>query len=195
MKKIIISAIVVLTAMISFAQAQESVDSSTHLTFKGIPIDGKLNEFVLKMKKNGFTHIDTEDGIAMLKGDFALYKNCIIGIATLRQKDLVSKITVIFPKRDTWSSLSDDYFTLKELLTEKYGEPSDYIEKFQSDLQPRDDNDKMYEVIMNRCKYYTTYETEKGSIQLSIEHDGVVMLAYYDKINRNIIRAKAIDDL
>ena len=55
------------------------------------------------MKQNGFTHIGTEDGVAMLKGDFASYKNCIVGVATLKQKDLVSKITVIFPECDTWS--------------------------------------------------------------------------------------------
>ncbi len=57
----------------------------------------------------------------------------------------------------------------------------------------------MYEIKFDRCKYYTTYETEKGSIQLSIEHEGVmrcfVMLAYYDKVNSDIIKAKAIDDL
>ena len=55
------------------------------------------------------------------------------------------------------------------------------------------------EVKFDKCKYYTIYETEKGSIQLSIEHDGViscfVMLSYYDKINSDIIKAKAIDDL
>ena len=84
------------------------------------------------------------------------------------------------------------------MLTEKYGEPSDCVEKFDG-YEPSDDNSKMYEVKLDKCKYYTTFETEKGSIQLSIEHDGViscyVMLAYYDKINGEIIRAKAIDEL
>jgi hypothetical protein len=57
----------------------------------------------------------------------------------------------------------------------------------------------LHEVRFDRCKYYTTYEAEKGSIVLSIEHDGVtscyVLLEYYDKINGDIIKAKAIDDL
>lgn len=199
MNKLIILAIFLVSAMISVAQSQVSTDSDAHLTFKGVPIDGTLSEYVSKMEKNGFTHIGTEDGVAMLKGDFAAYKDCIVGVATLEQKDLVSRITVLFPEYDTWSPLSSNYFTLKEMLTEKYGEPSDCVEKFQTDFKPKDDNSKMHEVIMNRCKYYTTYETEKGSIQLSIEPDGVisgfVMLAYYDKINYGIIRAKAKDDL
>ena len=194
MKKIITSLILAFVAMSSFAQIQ----SSTHLTFKGVPIDGTLNEYVSKMKQTGFTHTATEDGVAMLTGDFAAYKNCIVGVATLKQKDLVSKITVIFPESDTWSLLSSNYFSLKEMLTEKYGKPSECVEKFQSNYGPDDDNSKMHEVIMNRCKYYTTYETEKGSIQLSIENNDMtsyVMLAYYDKINSEIIKAKARDDL
>jgi hypothetical protein len=194
MKKIITSLIVAFIAISSFAQIQ----SSSHLTFKGVPIDGTLNEYVSKMKQNGFTHISTEDGVAMLNGDFAAYKNCIVGVATLKQKDLVSKITVIFPESDTWSLLSSNYFSLKEMLTEKYGNPSDSVEKFDG-LEPRDDNSRMYQVKFDNCKYYTTYIMDKGKIQLSIEHDEVircfVMIAYFDKINSEIIKAKAIDDL
>lgn len=193
MKKIVTSLIVFLIAMSSLAQ------SSDHLTFKGVPIDGTLSEYVSKMKQNGFSYISTEDGVAMLTGDFAAYKNCIVGVATLKQKDLVSKITVLFPERDTWSSLSGNYFDLKEMLTQKYGEPSECVEKFDTYSKPRDDGDRMHAVKMDNCKYYTIYETDKGSIQLSIEHNSVfscyVVLSYYDKINSEIIRAKAIDDL
>ncbi len=191
MKKILTLLIAVLIAMSSLAQ------SSDHLTFKGVPIDGTLNEYVSKMKQNGFTPMSSEDGVAKLNGDFAAYKNCIIGVATLKQKDLVSKITVIFPECPTWSLLSSNYFSLKEMLTEKYGKPSECMEKFQS-YDTDDDNSKIFQVKMNRCKYYTTFETEKGSIQLSIENNNMachVMLAYYDKINSEIIKAKAIDDL
>lgn len=195
MKKIIFALIVALTTIVSFAQTQ----SSDHLMFKGVPIDGTLNEYVSKMKQNGFTLIETKDGVAILKGDFAAYKDCIIGVATLKQKDLVSKISVIFPECDTWSLLSRNYFNLKEMLTQKYGEASNCVEKFDTYSEPRDDGDRMHAVRMDNCKYYTTYETDKGSIQLSIEHDGVtrcfVMLSYYDKINSEIIKTKAIDDL
>jgi len=185
--------------IIATSFAQSKTDTTEHMTFKGVPIDGTLNEYVSKMKQSGFTLIGTEDGVAMLKGDFAAYKDCIIGVATLKQKDLVSKITVIFPESKTWSSLSSNYYNIKELLTEKYGEPSEIVEKFDTYSEPEDDNSKMHEVGMNNCKYYTTYEMEHGSIQLSIENDGFstsfVMLSYFDKINSEIIRQKAIDDL
>jgi hypothetical protein len=179
--------------MLTFAQTSE------HLSFKGVPIDGTLNEYVSKMRNSGFTLIKIKDGVAKLKGDFAAYKGCIIGITTIKGKDLVSKITVIFPERDTWSSLSSNYYNLKELLTEKYGEPFEAVEKFNTYSEPNDDDSKMHEVKMNNCKYYTTYKMENGSIRISIEIDrfltSFIMLSYFDKINREIIRQKAIDDL
>lgn len=207
MKTKILTLILLLTTMLTFAQ------TSRHLPFKGVPIDGTLNEYVSKMEKAGFTLIASEDGVetqngsflvtqqglAKLKGDFAAYKGCIIEVATLKQKDLVSKISVMFPGSSTWSPLSDNYYNIKELLTEKYGEPSEIVEKFDSYFEPEDDNSKMLLVRNNNCKYFTTFELESGSILLSIENNGfltgLVMLSYFDKINSQIIRQEAIDDL
>ena len=166
MKKIILSLTVMLMSLTTLAQTE-----SPHLSFKGVPIDGTLNEYVQKMKQKGFTYLGTEDGIALLKGDFAAYKGCTVGVATLKQKDLVSKITVIFPNCETWATLANNYFSLKEMLTEKYGEPVDVIEEFQGYSEPRDDNSRMHEVGMDRCKYITTFETTKGKIQLYIGHN------------------------
>jgi hypothetical protein len=121
MKHIIISISLVLTALLSPAQTKS--ETSDHLVFKGVPIDGTLSEYTLKMQNSGFTHIQTKDGIALLKGDFAAFKNCVIGVATQKQKDLVSKITVMFP----------------EQVTEKYGEPKESVEKFDVQFEPKDD--------------------------------------------------------
>lgn len=188
-----LTSIVALTTMLTFAQTSE------HLLFKGVPIDGTLNEFVSKMKETGFTHLGTKNGTAILSGDFAGYQDCSVVVSTLKQKDLVYKIGVLFPKQDTWSRLSANYFNLKQMLTEKYGEPSYIVEKFDGYSQPSDDNDKMYEVRRDRCKYYTIWQTEKGKIQLSIDHNDVsscfVKLAYFDKINSDIVKAYAKDDL
>lgn len=194
MKKFVFSLLLAVATLNSFSQT-----ISEHLTFKGVPIDGTLNEYVSKMKFAGFSYLRTEDGIALLSGDFATYKNCIVSIATLKQNDLVSNITVKFPARDTWAGLADNYFSLKEMLTEKYGEPSECIEEFQSKYEPKDDNSKMFFVKQNNCKYITTYSTAKGDIKLSIGHNDItscyVLLAYFDKINTKSVRAKAMDDL
>lgn len=194
MKKYFISLMVSLMSLTSYAQTE-----SPHMTFKGVPIDGTLNEYVQKMRQKGFDYLGTEDGIAILTGDFAAYKGCTIGVTTLKQKDLVSKITVIFPNCETWAALANNYFSLKEMLTEKYGKPADVVEEFQGYSEPRDDNSRMHEIKMDRCKYVTTFETPKGNIQLYIDHNSVmscyVMLSYFDKINGDVIRANAMDDL
>jgi hypothetical protein len=197
MKKTLTLLFLVLTISNSFAQTK--ADPAEHLTFKGVPLDGTLDEYVSKMKQNGFRHLSTEDGIAMLQGDFAGYKDCYVGVSTLKQKDLVYKIGVRFPNKDTWSTLSGNYFDLKNMLTEKYGKPSDVEEKFDTYSKPKDDGAKMYEVKFDRCKYYSIWQTEKGEIQLSIDHKSVlscfVKLAYFDKINSQTIKKQALDDL
>ena len=183
--------------MTGFAQVKQ--DTSRHLTFKGVPLDGTLDQYVLKMKQNGFKHLSTKDGTAMLQGDFAGYKGCYVGVSTLKQKDLVYKIGVLFPERETWSALSGNYFDLKQMLTEKYGNPSDVVEKFDTRVEPRDDDSRMHEVQFDRCKYYSVWTTNKGEIQLSIDHNSVtscfVKLAYFDKINGETIKKQALDDL
>ena len=195
MKKTI-SFFAIIFAFFSIAFAQEK--KSNHLTFKGVPLDGTLNEYVLKMKKSGFIQRATKEGLVILEGDFASYKNCTVGVSTLKSKDLVNKIVVLFPEQDSWSALSSNYFNLKELLSQKYGQPSDSREEFQSHT-PDNDGSKMTAVELGYCKYYSTYETENGTIQLSIDTKGYkncfVTLAYFDKINGEKIKQEALNDL
>ncbi len=173
--------------------------TSEHLVFKGVPLDGTLKEYVSKMVQDGFTNLGIEDGTAILRGEFAGYKDCNVGVSTLKQKDLVYKIAVIFPEKDTWTPLSGNYFDLKAMLTEKYSNPSEEVEKFDGYSSPRDDNSKMYEVKFDRCKYYSIWKTDKGEIQLSIHHESgircYITLLYSDKINSEIIKTKAKRDL
>lgn len=191
MKKIITLTIVMLCAIYSFAQE--------HLAFKGVPIDGTLSSYVAKMKAKGFTSLGTSDGVAALKGDFAAHKSCTILVATMQNKDLVSRIAVIFPDQDQWRFLYGDYSELKELLTIKYGEPIDCVEEFQGYSSPKTDSDKMTKVQLDECKYRTVFKASNGDIQLSIEHDGIlstfVRLLYIDKINNDSVRQDALDDL
>ena len=196
MKKIIatLSFLMILMSS-SFAQ------SSEHLKFKGVPIDGTLNEYVNKMKQAGFVLEETEDGVALLSGEFAGYSDCIVGVKTLQKLNLVHEIVVLFPSQDKWAGLNYDYERLKTMLTKKYGEPDECMEKFNSpSYRIEDDNDKMREVRMNNCKYYSTYNTDNGSISLTISNDGYefgcrVKLFYIDKTNSEIFDDAVMEDL
>ena len=175
-----------------------AMDSSNHLKFKGVPIDGTLNEFVSRMKRKGFKMIGSEDGVAVLEGDFAAYKECTIYVSTLDNKDLVSQISVMFPNQDSWEYLYGDYKNLKGLLTEKYGKPSEVTERFQSRYID-DDGGRMLAAQTGRCKYESRFKTDNGEIILWIEHGRMmscyVVLCYKDKINGGIIKDIAKEDL
>lgn len=183
----------IIIALSLFAQTTE------HLKFKGVPIDGTLSEYVLKMKQAGFQFIETDDGVAVLEGEFAGYRGCLIAVSTLKSVNVVNTIGVIFPAREDWSSLEGNYEHLKSMLTTKYGEPADVVEKFQGYSTPRDNNAKIYELLMDRCTWYTIFETENGDIQLSLEKgdygEYFVLLKYYDKINTEAVRSAAMEDL
>ena len=68
MKTKILTLTFALTTMFCITQTSE------HLTFKGIQIDEKLDEYVNKMKRNGFTHLGTQKGMAILKVIFRIQK-------------------------------------------------------------------------------------------------------------------------
>lgn len=110
-----------------------------HLSFKGVPINGTLKQYTDAMVRKGFQYEGTEEGLALLSGDFAGYKNCIVGVSTLKNCDVVSHISVLFPKRETWSSLMRDYENLKSLLMEKYGNPENTTERFTTKIYGDED--------------------------------------------------------
>lgn len=194
MKKVILILVSILISVISFAQS-----NSEHLSFKGVPIDGTLNEYVAKMITAGFKYIGEQDDSAILQGDFAGFKNCTVGVSTLKAVNVVSTIGVMFPACEEWSSLEQDYELLRSMLSQKYGEPTEVVERFQGRTTPDTNNEKLHELLMDRCTWYTTYETTKGDIQLSLQKGDYgkyfVLLQYYDKINTDIVRSAAMDDL
>ena len=173
--------------------------SSEHLTFKGVPIDGTLDDFVSNMEKSGFSHLGTNKGSAVLEGDFATYKGCQIYVSTLNQIDLVNLIGVIFPKKDTWSNVLGDYTFLKKLLSEKYGEPGNVVEEFRNG-DPSSDFLKVIKIGQQEGTYRCVWELDKGSIVLSIipsdsKRECSSLLVYSDKINADKVKEKALDDL
>lgn len=194
MKKITLLIVCVSIVLSCFAQ-----NSSDHMTFKGIPIDGTITDFTTKMKQKGFAHLGTKDGMALFTGEFAATKDCTVGVVSSKTTNVVSKVAVFFPECDTWSRLYGNYSQLKAMLTQKYGEPTENIERFDGYSEPRDDNSRMHEVRMDRCVYISTWETPNGDIELAIDHADFsscfVRLSYWDKINTEKVTSSAIDDL
>ncbi|MBR2637682.1 MAG: hypothetical protein IKD40_02420 [Bacteroidaceae bacterium] len=171
--------------------------SSKHLTFRGVPIDGTLSEFIAKMVSKGFCYNETIDEVASLNGDFAGYEDCKIVVNTFRNEN-VYEILVLFPIQITWSDIENNYSSLKSMLTSKYGKPTKCVEKF-ANANVKKDNDKLSALAKGDCEYNTVFELNKGTITLSIENNLLffnrVCLCYTDKINSQALGQAAIDDL
>ncbi len=170
-----------------------------HMKFKGIPIDGTLTSFVNKLKQKGFTLQESGKGSAMLEGNFAAVKGCTV-IVNEHESGVVNRVAVAFPTKDTWAMLYHDYSNLKDMLTQKYGKPALVEEEFQNRSYDLDDNGKMHEVRMDRCRYVCDWALENGSIELRIEHmtstgGCMVFLVYIDADNEAKVREKALEDL
>lgn len=188
-------------SIIADPQDDRVMEQSCHLKFKGVPIDGKLEKFVTRMKRKGFKYLETDGGVVVLQGDFADFKDCMVYVCTLDNKDLVSRISVVFPEQEQWKYLYGDYKHLKGLLTEKYGKPYSCVEKSNKSygVEHHSDDSKMFNVKFNESKYETRFVCDNGEIVLWIEHDEhfscFVMLTYKDKANSDVIREHAKDDL
>ncbi len=193
MKRLFISLLLVICALISFAQ-----NESEHLTFKGVPIDGTLREYVEKMKNAGFEYVGEENKTANLQGEFAGFKECTIVVSTLKFKDLVNSIGVIFPANEKWWGVENDYNKLKSMLVQKYGDPSECVEKFKG-YTPDTDSAKKLKLRNDEYSWFSIFTTPKGNIQLSVAYQSTigcfVTLKYSDKINTESIRSHAINDL
>lgn len=177
-----------------------SLFAQQHLSFKGVPIDGTLKSYTDAMVKAGFHYEGTQDGTALLTGDFAGYKGCVVGVSTLKNCDVVSRIAVLFPNKDTWSAVLADYEHLKAMLTEKYGTPSDLQEKFTGYVGDNHNGLIMHALKADQYMWYTTFTTELGDIELAIMsgteyNTAMVRLSYYDKANSEKVRSAAMDDL
>lgn len=172
-----------------------------HLSFKGVPINGTLKQYTAAMVKAGFkSEGTTKDGVSMLSGDFAGYKGCIVGVSTLSNLDVVNRIVVLFPEKDTWSSLINDYEHLKSMLTTKYGNPEMNRELFTGYAGRTDDDGiKMMALHDEELEWFTVFTTDLGSIELSIVSasygKGMVRLGYFDKKNTDTVTQSALDDL
>lgn len=180
--------------------AQGSIPAQQHLTFKGVPIDGTLQNYVDAMKQAGFHYEGTtDDGTALLSGDFAGYKNCYIGISTLSNCDVVSQIAVLFPSNSTWSALLSDYEHLKEMMTKKYGRPKECQERFTGYVGDSGDL-RLLALSKGEYEWFTKYETDLGTIVLTIGEGteystGSAVLVYRDALNAEKVSNSAIDDL
>ena len=190
MKHLIFSFLFSCVVAVGFAQ-------TNHMKFKGIPMEGTLNSFVQKLKDKGYSYLGQQDGMALLKGEFAATKGCTIGVARFADRDQVNLVAVIFPEEETWNSITRSYYNLKDMLTVKYGNPES-VEEF-TDRESSSDFLKFHALLKDECNYISEFSCENGRIQLTMKkqdyNTAAVILRYIDNANADETRKKIMDDL
>ena len=189
MKKAILCLFVLLTAGLMAQQ---------NMTFKGVEIDGPLDKFVKALEAEGFAREGEENGVVVMRGDFAGYNDCEIAVISSEEDGGVDAVGVMFHEREEWPVIEVDYNRLKEMLTAKYGRPYPVVEEFQG--RTFDDNKIKFSFLTSdRCKWISIFEMDRGRIELFMqqtsEDKAAVILKYYDYKNTDVTRSSIMDDL
>ena len=162
-----------------------------HLTFKGIPIDGKLTEFVSKLQEHGLvlTYTNDEGYASILKGTFAGFEDCLIYVLSSKKSHIVWKVSVKFPEQTSWYALKSRYNDYKTSLTQKYGAPNDDFHFFTKPYYEGDGYE--FQALRNdKCSYTAFFDVTGGLIVIEIEskeyNSGRVAISYEDEINTQL---------
>ena len=175
-------------------------NANEHLKFLGIPTNGTLESFTQKLVAKKIKSIQAAEGVGLFNGAFAGKNDCNIFVATVPNRNIVSKVVVCLPPRETWAWLESDYNEFKQMLTSKYGEPFQHSETFKAGTFTSSDYLKISALKEGKCEYYVGWKLNEGVILLeiiSIESPSscLVRLSYYDAINSKLEETSKQNDL
>lgn len=158
--------------------------TTDHLKFKGIPIDGNINEFVAQVAKNGLSiaYNNTENGFVVLEGKFAGL-DCRGWVRCSPQSLIVHLVALYGPKETSWSTIKSEYEKYKKLYTKKYGTPKSY--EYFSDPYFDGDSNELQAIKLNKCNYVSVWELATGTITLSVSEEAKILIEYKDSVNFN----------
>ncbi len=192
MKTKILVLIFSIISMFTFAQE--------HMSFKGVPIDGSLTDFVANLRQQGYkVTYTTDDGDAcVMTGEFAGFTDCELFILSTEKSHTVWKVVVFLPEQTSWYSLKSRYNEYKNSLITKYGEPTSNYNFFSSPYYEGDGYE--FQALRNeKCHYVSYFNNDLGSISVEIKsknyNSGQVYIGYEDKTNSNLRKADQQNDM
>ncbi|MCF0174619.1 MAG: hypothetical protein HUJ95_04680 [Bacteroidales bacterium] len=160
-----------------------SISAQEHLSFKNIPIDGNITDFVAKLKEQGFTVKENFKNSVILNGPFAGYDDCTIFVLFSTSSETVWKVSATLPHRSSWLSTLSMYQDFKEEYIKKYGVPSNSYEFFL-DPYKLGDGYELQAIKLEKGYYSTYWYLDLGIISIKIKalsnYTGWIMLTYED---------------
>lgn len=185
--------IILLSLYAAFCYAQ----SDSHLKFKGIPIDGNYKEFAQKLVQKGFKMVESsQDGI-LLTGNFMATPSVMVLVYPDPTSKNVSTVSAMIEAGDNWPTIESKYYDVVSIYKEKYGEPSQHVEEFTTEVH-NDDYFKKNALRYDQCDYKSLWEIDGGRIVLSLAYfqlNYYVVCAYVDEQNVKALHQTIIDDI
>ena len=190
MKKHILTLIAVAIAMLP-------ASAGKHLSFKGVEITGSKDEMVAALSKKGFRYEEENNGVPLVIGNFAGYRDVEVNVIPSVSSGEVTAIRAEFPVKMNWVKLENDYSTLKALLIKKYGEPTQVMEEFRDG--PHDESGKkLVSLIRGNCIWQSIFELKEGRITLYMKHQGpicCVCMLYEDNAGTQAAEKAVLKDI
>lgn len=170
--------------MMVFAVAVTAPAESGHLTFRGVQITGSSKAFISKIRRTGIY----TNSSGMLKGVVGGWKSSSIQIGVNGQNQVCQVLVGFrFYGMDRWTTYRDCYYSLKNSLVRKYGNPSECKEHMP--LLAVNNFLKMRCLKNGYATYCTVFNTRFGQVILNMQWEGglisgrpVIFLGYYDAI-------------
>ena len=171
--------------------------NSTHLKFKGIPLDGNYKVFAQKLIQKDFRQIEaTNDGIVLI-GNFMATPEVMVLVYPDPTSKAVSTVSAMIETGDNWPTIEGKYNDVVATYKEKYGEPTEHFEEFSTVVNTSDFLKK--EALHDgQCNYRSIWALEGGHIVISLvyfQFKNYVVCSYADEQNVKALHQTIIDDI
>lgn len=190
MKKVLFTLVALLFALTLNAQ-------DAHLKFKGIPIDGNYKEFAQKLIQKDFKQIESSNDGIVLIGNFMATSGVMVLVYPDPTSKAVSAVSAMIEAGGNWTTIEGKYYDVVSTYKEKYGEPTEHVEEFTTDVH-NDDYFRKNALQDGQCYYKSQWEVEGGRIVVSLAYfqfKYYVICAYVDEQNVKALRQTIIDDI
>lgn len=166
-------------------------------SWNGIPISGDAKNLQSNFSNKGFTFRKKDLNCYIFDGKVGGEETEVFAYVTPKT-NLVTKFIIYKSKKYTWKSLLNDYENVKNIITEKYGEPK--IIEYFSNPYYLGDGYELTAVSVEKCNYSAYWiEADKNTniglniskyLQVKLTYENVNNIERYQKelqeLNGNI---------
>lgn len=186
-----------LLLIVSVTLAISVYAQEAHLKFKGIPIDGNYKEFAQKLVQKGLKQIDASDDAILLNGNFMANPDVMVLVYPDPKSKNVSTVGAMIEAGKNWPTIEAKYYDVVATYKEKYGEPSEHVEEFKTDVH-NDDYFRKNALENGQCNYKSQWDVEGGRIVIGMSYfqfKYYVICSYIDNQNLKALRQTILEDI